>query len=142
MWGVYILRTGEKNSSQISYSYSFSSSNLKFSNAPFRPRPHVSGYFWIRKEWKNKRMKERKKERKKEREKAYPNIIRDPPKTRHPDKSMKKAPNFVIWKIEFKIYLVNKIKVSVILNISLNSLFAVFRPNFLWFRGDSKALSL
>ena len=39
---------------------------------------------------------ERIKERKKEREKAYPNIIRDPPKTRHPDKSMKKAPNFVI----------------------------------------------
>ena len=45
---------------------------------------------------KNERMKERKKERKKEREEAYPNIIRDPPKTRHPDKSMKKAPNFVI----------------------------------------------
>ena len=89
------------------------------------------------KEWK----KEKKKERKKEREEAYPNIIRDPPKTRHPDKSMKKAPNFVIWKIEFKIYLVNKIKVSVILNISLNSLFAVFRPNFLWFRRDSKAPS-
>ena len=39
---------------------------------------------------------ERKKERKKEREKAYPKIIRDPPKTKHPDKSMKKAPNFVI----------------------------------------------
>ena len=42
------------------------------------------------------RKKEREKERNKEREKAYPNIIRDPPKTRHPDKSMKKAPNFVI----------------------------------------------
>ena len=39
---------------------------------------------------------ERKKERKREREKAYPKIIRDPPKTKHPDKSMKKAPNFVI----------------------------------------------
>ena len=85
---------------------------------------------------------ERKNERKREREKAYPKIIRDPPKTKHPDKSMKKAPNFVIWKIEFKIYLVKKIKVPVILNISLNSLFTLFRPDFLWFRGDSKASSL
>ena len=74
---------------------------------------------------KNERKKERKKERKREREKAYPKIIRDPPKTKHPDKSMKKAPNFVIWKIEFKIYLVKKIKVPVILNISLNSLFTL-----------------
>ena len=46
----------------------------------------------------------------KERKKAYPNIIRDPPQTRHPDKSTEKAPNFVIWKIEFKIYLVKKLK--------------------------------
>ena len=59
-------------------------------------------YFWIRKE----------------RKKAYPNIIRDPPQTRHPDKSTEKAPNFVIWKIEFKIYLVKKLK-CLCLNISV-----------------------
>ena len=59
-------------------------------------------YFWIRKE----------------RKKAYPNIIRDPPQTRHPDKSTEKAPNFVIWKIEFKIHLVKKLK-CLCLNISV-----------------------